>query len=92
MSKYDLKTCDFEIIKDTWEPDGLDCEHPLCERFHAKGCPPPAKRTEWYIIRKSTDSGRANTWDQCQPFDLKRDAVKSLKYWLTHCEKLGIDP
>ncbi len=76
----------FKIVKEQWVPDGIDCEHPLCERFHAKGCPEPALRTEWLIIDPETEE-RANFWDGEATYPLKREAVASLNKHLAREEK-----
>lgn len=73
----------YEIVKEEWQPDGLDCEHPLCERFHTNGCPEPAWRTEWVIIDKQT--GERADFNYGETYKLRRDAVAALK---AHIQRL----
>lgn len=74
----------YEIVKDEWQPDGLDCQHPLCERFHANGCPEPAWRTEWVILDKHT--GVRADFNHGETYKRRRDAVAALDAHLLRLE------
>lgn len=74
----------YVIEKDEYIPDGLDCTHPLCDRFHRNGCPTPT-RVEWLIIDNSTGN-RANINNQ-NTYRRKRDAVAALNVFLARQDK-----
>lgn len=77
----------FIIKRDEWSPDGMECEHPLCETMHKRWhdrngwCKKPAaKRVEYVIIDTHTDD-RPN---RCSDgYALKREAVAALIFFLT---------
>lgn len=69
------------IEKDEYTQDGLDCTHPLCDRFHRKGCPTP-KRIEWVII--DTTTGRRADINHQATYSHKRDAVAALQKFLSN--------
>jgi len=46
-------TADFILVHETYSPD-IDCEHPMCDQFHKKGCPEPGIRSGWYIMDRET--------------------------------------
>ena len=85
----------YKVVKQVWTPDGLECEHSLCERLHKPWhvregnkwyCAKPAgERTEWLIIDDETGEN-LETWFVQHSYDLKRDAVKALK---SHLEILA---
>lgn len=66
----------YEIHKEEWRPDGMDCQHPLCERFHTRGCPEPRLRTEWVIIDTLTGDRAAIAGGQT--YSTKREAKAAL--------------
>jgi hypothetical protein len=78
----------FKVIKEQWTPDGMDCEHPLCERlhkpFHKRDgqswycAKPSGVRTEWQIVDDETGE-RLETDSGYYCWDLKRDAVQVLR-------------
>ena len=78
----------YKVVKQVWTPDGLECEHPLCERLHKPWhvregnkwyCDKPAgERTEWIIIDDVSGEQLVDWAGHCC-WDLKRDAVKALK-------------
>lgn len=78
----------FVIKRDEWRPDGMECEHPLCETIHKNWhdlrtgwCKKPAgKRVEYVIIDTQTDD-RPN--ECCDGYPLKREAVAALILFLT---------
>lgn len=70
----------YTIEKDEYTPDGLDCTHPLCDRFHRNGCPTPT-RVEWTIIDNLTGA-RADINYQAT-YERKRDAVAALNAFLS---------
>lgn len=74
----------YRVEKDQWRPDGLDCTHPYCDRFHANGCPEPGLRTEWFIL--DTVTGERAEFDQAETYDLKRDATAALRRHLQRLE------
>lgn len=88
MSTRQIKQQTRYIIKrDEWIPDGMECEHPLCETMHKRWhdrngwCKKPAgKRVEYVIIDTHTDD-RPNGYD-CG-FALKRDATSELRLLLS---------
>lgn len=90
----------YKVVKEMWTPDGMDCEHPLCESIHkpyherTRHFPywfcnkPMAERTEWGI--NDTETGKHITVDGETRFDLKRDAVKALEWHLNPLNPRGI--
>ena len=81
----------YKIVKQVWTPDGMECEHALCDPLHKAYhvsygynrwyCNKPmAPRTEWII--ENTETNRFIDIDGVGRFDLKRDAVKALKYYI----------
>ena len=77
MKSY--KGSQFAIVKDEFMQDNLDCEHPLCERFHQKGCP-PIRVVQWLVIDLKTNDrvGRG------EAYELRRDAVEVLNNHLSN--------
>ena len=71
----------FRIERDEWRPDGIDCEHPLCERFHANGCPEPGLRVE-YVIIDTVTGNRAECDNWAETYTLRRDAKATLDRWI----------
>jgi hypothetical protein len=71
----------FELIKQEWDRDGvgLVCDHPLCDRFHKKGCPTPGGRiwVSWIFVDAITGE-RKVPWQISDNFDRKRDAKEAL--------------
>lgn len=74
---YAIVGTEFEIKKETWELHGIDCEHPLCERFH------PQRRVDGYLVCAAPDPVRTQ-WEiyergqrhgQCEGYATRRDAV-----------------
>lgn len=80
----------YKVIKQMWTPDGMECEHALCDPLHKPYhertrifpfwfCNKPmAERTEWIIV--DTATGEPLLIDGELRYDLKRDAVNALKY------------
>lgn len=78
----------YKVIKQVWTPDGLVCEHSLCETLHKPWrkrdgnswyCAKPAgERTEWFIHDDETGEP-LHHWSIDPAYDLKRDAVSALK-------------
>lgn len=71
----------FVPVKDEYQPDGLDCTHPYCERFHANGCPPAGIRVEWYVLDTETGE-RASITALSDTHRLKRDAQRAIDRYL----------
>lgn len=80
----------YKIVKQEWTPEGMDCEHALCDPLHkpyhkrsAHGLgwycdKPQAPRVEWLI--EDTETGEPIEIDGVLSYELKRDATKALKY------------
>ena len=77
----------FTIIKNEWIPDGIECDHPLCDPLHkrwhdAKGeCEKPLyarPRIEW-VVWDTTRNERAFNGES---FDRRKDAVAYLQRML----------
>lgn len=80
----------YKVIKQMWTPDGMECEHSLCDPLHKpyhRRCgsypfwycdKPTAERTEWIIV--DTATGEPLLISGELRYDLKRDAVNALKY------------
>ena len=64
----------FIAVKEEWVDDFAECDHKLCSRFHANGCPPKNK-SEWIIIDITTNE-RPTMFSQS--FELKRDTKNAL--------------
>ena len=92
MTKGEIEMT-FKVIKQEWTPD-MDCEHALCSTLHKpyhkrsvelrQGwyCDKPvAPRIEWLI--EDTATGEPLLIDGVLSYDLKRDAVKALKYYIS---------
>ena len=88
----------YKVIKQMWTPDGMECEHALCDPLHKpyhkrsvelrQGwyCDKPmADRTEWIIV--DTATGEPLLISGELRYDLKREAVKALKWHLTTIAK-----
>ena len=84
----------YKVIKQQWTPDGMECEHALCDPLHKpyhkrsvelrQGwyCDKPrADRIEWLI--EDTATGECLTISGVLSYDLKRDAVKALKEYMS---------
>lgn len=76
----------FVIKRDEWIPDGMECEHPLCETMHKRWhdrngwCKKPAaKRIEYVVVDTHTDERVHQCSDSYQ---LKRMAVLELTLFL----------
>lgn len=76
----------YKVIKQMWTPDGMECEHALCDPLHKPYhkrhglgwyCDKPmAERTEWIIV--DTATGEPLLINGELRYDLRRDAVKAL--------------
>lgn len=78
---YAVIGTDLEITRVEWELHGIDCEHPLCERFHPQrrvngewvcAAPDPV-RIQWEIMLRGERHG------QCEGYATKRDAIAAAK-------------
>lgn len=89
LNKGEIKMS-YKVIKQMWTPDGMECEHALCDPLHKPYhkhwgqypfwyCDKPAaERTEWIIV--DTATGEPLLISGELRYDLKRDAVNALKY------------
>jgi hypothetical protein len=81
----------YKVIKTEWTPDGMDCEHALCDPLHKRWhkrsglswycAKPMAPRTEWLI--QDTETDEFITVNGEGRFDLRRDAVEALKEYMS---------
>lgn len=65
-------TADFVLTHETYIPD-IDCEHPMCDQFHKRGCPEPALRSGWYIIDRATGYRSDHASDE---YERRADAIR----------------
>lgn len=74
---YAVVGTEFEVVRVEWELHGIDCEHPLCERFHPQrrvngervcAAPDPVRK-QWEIMHRGEREG------QCEGYATRRDAV-----------------
>lgn len=76
---YAVLGTEFEVVQVEWELHGIDCEHPLCERFHPQrrvrgewvcAAPDPVRK-QWEIMHCGEREG------QCEGYATRRDAVSA---------------
>lgn len=75
-------TSKYEIVKEIWDDQDRDCEHPLCDTVHRrfrrynKPCP-VGKRVEWQIYDTTTGE-RVDLDVFFGPYSRKKDAVAAI--------------
>jgi hypothetical protein len=75
----------FVLEKVEWDRDGLglECDHPLCDRLHRKGCPVPGGRIWISWVYLDAVTGERNVpWEISDNYDRKRDAVEAFNRYV----------